>query len=143
MNNMKLTLLIVVIGLSSSYAYLAEKDYGDKLLALTKVWHNKCVVITGVTQAQIDELKNGQFGDNENAKRYILCLWMFSDVLRPDFTINIPLLKEVMPKKLVGLTQKYLECLNDTTSAGTEPYEKTFGIAKCIYNANPEDFLMF
>ncbi|XP_074029633.1 general odorant-binding protein 83a-like [Leptinotarsa decemlineata] len=140
---MKLTLLVIIIGLSSSYAYLAEKDYGEKLLPLTKIWHDKCVAITGATQAQIDETKNGNFEGKENLKRYVVCVWILSDVLRPNSTIDVPLFKEMVPKKLAAQTQSYFDCTKGkNTSAETELHEKTWEWMKCIYNVSPEDFPM-
>nr|ALR72499.1 odorant binding protein 11 [Colaphellus bowringi] len=133
---------VILIGVSSTYAYITEEGWGEPLIALANSLHNKCVPITGVTQASIDQVKEGNFIEDEKMKRYVLCLWLVSEVISEKFELNTEIFK-LLPKKLqdghniIGCTKK----INGTDVS--ELYEKTYSVTKCIQKANPDEFIMF
>ncbi|XP_074039282.1 uncharacterized protein isoform X1 [Leptinotarsa decemlineata] len=142
---MKIILLIATtIVISSVYGYLPDEDYGEEFLALSKTLHKKCVAIMGVTLAEIDSLKNGIFDATEQMKRYVLCLWLVSEEMNTDLTMNHKLLTKYMPKKVKNGVKIYERCNKEAReSSEAEPYEIIFDMMKCYYNADPEHFIMF
>ncbi|KAG5885143.1 hypothetical protein JTB14_032375 [Gonioctena quinquepunctata] len=144
--NRYLQLLIVVISVSLAYAYLDEKDFGEKLLPLSKQWHEKCMFITGITTASIEAMRIGNFGDEIAVKRYVLCLWLVSDLItvkNKRLTLNKELMKDLVPVKMVNGFQLSINCTIEADKSENEPHEKTWALTKCIHKANPETFVMF
>ncbi|KAG5885146.1 hypothetical protein JTB14_032378 [Gonioctena quinquepunctata] len=89
------------------------QDFGEKLLPLSKQWHDKCIFITGITTASIETMRIGNFGDDDAAKRYILCLWLVSDVMtvkNKRLTLRKELLKDLVPVKMVNGFQIFINC---------------------------------
>ncbi|KAG5885142.1 hypothetical protein JTB14_032374 [Gonioctena quinquepunctata] len=145
--NQFLQIFIVAVGISSAYAYMDEKDFGEKLLPLTKQWHDKCIFVTETTQASIDAVKNGNFDDNDDAmKRYILCLWLASDQMTIKdnrLNLNQKSLKELIPAKILNGSDLFMNCAKKADKSATDPKEKTWALAKCTHDADPENFIMF
>ncbi|KAG5885144.1 hypothetical protein JTB14_032376 [Gonioctena quinquepunctata] len=132
--NRFLQLVIVVICVSLAYAYLDEKDFGEKLLPLSKQWHEKCMFITGITTESIEAMKIGNFGDEVAVK---------ITVKNKRLTLNRELIKDLVPVKMVNGFQLFINCTIEADKSEDEPHEKTWALAKCIHKANPETFIMF
>ncbi|KAG5877193.1 hypothetical protein JTB14_024198 [Gonioctena quinquepunctata] len=139
-----LKFLIVIIGFSLSQAFLRDEDVGEVLLPLTKIWHDKCTLITDIPQASIDAVKNGIFDDGDvKIKKYILCLWLVSGDMTTDLNLNIENMTKLMPKKIENGIQTYQNCNQEAKKSDAVAHEKIWCMMKCIHKVKPETFLMF
>nr|XP_023022142.1 uncharacterized protein LOC111510449 [Leptinotarsa decemlineata] len=141
--NWIITLALVSLGSSVTFAALDEKDFGSSLQQVYKSFHDKCNMVVGINQKDIDEMKNGTFANDERAQRYVLCLYVFSGVLSTDLSVNIDLLEYYAPGKINE--QTYIDCIEETKKSGIhEPaHLMVWKATQCIYNKDPENFLMY
>ncbi|XP_050517211.1 uncharacterized protein LOC126891904 [Diabrotica virgifera virgifera] len=130
-----------------SYAAFPYKDYGEPLKTDFKTWHDNCeLYIPGVTQKEIDRVKQGKFDtDNQAIKNYSACIWLESKAINTDMVINKALLDLYMPEKLTDDEYLgYLLCARQFKQYKTMPFpDKIFGLYQCLYNRNPEKFIFF
>ncbi|KAG5865099.1 hypothetical protein JTB14_020722 [Gonioctena quinquepunctata] len=134
--------LVVVSIVSSSHAYLDSDDLGDIVGPLSKIWHKKCATILGVTDRNISNLQQGIFNDdNENVKRYPLCLRIVGGLLSPNLEVNDELF-EKLPENLKKLKHNYVDCISEAKESNPLSAEDTFEIVwameKCLYKKDQE-----
>ncbi|XP_074038394.1 uncharacterized protein isoform X2 [Leptinotarsa decemlineata] len=141
---------LVSIGLSVTYAYIKEEDFGEKLSNLAKEWHKKCDTIVGLLDTELSELKNGNFDifdekSTERIQRYITCLWIGSGVMSVNNEIDPDELQTYMPEVLKSNgTQIYGDCFEEVKASSTGPLHVIIWNAhKCIFKKDPENFIMF
>ncbi|XP_074038269.1 uncharacterized protein isoform X2 [Leptinotarsa decemlineata] len=108
-----IVVLLMTCSLSSvRLAHIQEKDFGEILRPASKIWHNKCILITGTTEEQIKELQQGKFTGNENIKKYVLCLGLISDMITTDITVDEKKVKYFVPDNLQYKLPHYIDCLS-------------------------------
>ncbi|XP_074030871.1 pheromone-binding protein-related protein 6-like [Leptinotarsa decemlineata] len=143
MNNITLPLLALLF--YSAYAYLDPKDFGEELTKAANEWHDICTDITGATDDMIKQVRSGNFIEDEKMKRYLLCLWRVSRVADKNLKVDVEAIRQVLPQMLKKETPvKARDCLvNARNSDLKENYDKIYEVEKCLYNLDPEQFIMF
>ncbi|XP_023024762.1 uncharacterized protein [Leptinotarsa decemlineata] len=125
-------------------AHIPENDLGDILRPASKIWHKQCTLITGATEEQIEELKQGKFADDENIQKYVSCLGLISGVIKTDITFDEKLVKHYLPDNLEYKLAQHIECLNAAKNIVLKDATKQIWHAvQCAYKKDPEKFLMF
>ncbi|XP_023019484.2 pheromone-binding protein-related protein 6 [Leptinotarsa decemlineata] len=126
-------------------AYMDPKDFGDKLTKLGNECHDICTDVTGATEEMIIQVRNGNFIDDEKMKRYVLCLCRVSRLMDKDLKIDMVALNEVLPAgSRKNVPSGARDCLvNARNSDLKEKYDKVYEMEKCLYNLNPDEFIMF
>ncbi|KAG5873286.1 hypothetical protein JTB14_031376 [Gonioctena quinquepunctata] len=144
--NMQWTITLVIVSIvSSSHAYLDADGVGEFLGPLLKTWHRKCALILGVTDKDISDMQLGIFDDdNENVKRYPLCLRIVGDLLSTNLEINEELANK-LPENLEKIKQYYRDCLLEAKNSypDAKAYEIVWLMTKCLYKKDPENFVMY
>ncbi|CAH1171131.1 unnamed protein product [Phaedon cochleariae] len=141
--------LFVMLSISSIYAQMDVSDYGVALDKVHTEMHDKCTKDHPVTHADIWRVKIGIFDDNnEEMKKYILCLWRISGMIDLDtFRLSKILLDVYLPKEVHkgNGPNMYLECAakGRDLPAGTALQERTWVLMKCVQHADPVNFVMF
>ncbi|CAH1107297.1 unnamed protein product [Psylliodes chrysocephalus] len=97
------------------------QDYGPKLAEVIEHLHVECSILTGATDPEIDNIKNGNFDENnKHIKRYNACLWLHSDALIPsndgvpNLHGNKNFLLDIEPPKLKGkFVKMFMRCIDE------------------------------
>ncbi|CAH1107295.1 unnamed protein product [Psylliodes chrysocephalus] len=126
------------------------KDYGPKLAEVIEHLHVECSILTGATDPEIDNIKNGNFDENnKHIKRYNACLWLHSDAFIPSddgvpsLHGNKNLFLDIEPPKLKGKFAKmFMRCIDEARESG----EKNFTVlawnaTNCLHRTDPENFV--
>ncbi|KAG5879602.1 hypothetical protein JTB14_025249 [Gonioctena quinquepunctata] len=129
----------------SGHAYFDPAEFPEEFIAMASEWHEICADITSITDDQIDGMRHGVFPEDELLKRYLLCLWRVSGLMDTNLMIHATKLKDVIPKRLAdkNLHDLSRRCIDETRNLDEEKYEKIFLLEKCLYEGNPESFIMF
>ncbi|XP_072398716.1 uncharacterized protein [Diabrotica undecimpunctata] len=137
---------VLVICLSAVYGLVDEKDFSPKLVALAHSLHTTCLGISGCKEEQVGLLKQGKFENPAECEgKYVSCLWTASGLMNSNLDVNRKLLEELMPDSVKGTeTSIYNSCLEETKKQGEKDFNKeVWFLMKCIYNADPKNFIMF
>ncbi|CAH1107296.1 unnamed protein product [Psylliodes chrysocephalus] len=145
-----LKFLCLVILFTPIFASLPLKDYGPKLTEVVKHLHDECSILTGVTDTDIDNTRNGNFDEkNIYIMRYNACLWLHSDAFIPSddgvpsLHGNKNLFLDIEPPKLKGKFAKmFMRCIDEARESG----EKNFTVlawnaTNCLHRTDPENFV--
>ncbi|KAG5877170.1 hypothetical protein JTB14_014491 [Gonioctena quinquepunctata] len=140
--NRILQFFLAVMAFSVAHASLDEKDIDQHLIPLFKKWHKQCIAITGAEEGILLTLKNGQFNDDDKTKRYTLCLWIVSEVIAPDGTLDeekfLKYSPSILKEKALPLFKK---CRKEAEETGAkELYEIMWLRAKCTYNTTSKEY---
>nr|XP_023022144.1 uncharacterized protein LOC111510451 [Leptinotarsa decemlineata] len=140
-----LIMTLVSLGSSLTFGAMDEKDYGSDLQQIYKIWHDKCNLIVGISQEEINNLRNGIPTENERVQRYVLCLFLVSDALSRDLVINTDIVNHYMPKRMTEQSKKnYFDCIEETKKSGIRvPHLITWNIIECAFKKDPENFIIF
>ncbi|XP_023027761.2 general odorant-binding protein 83a [Leptinotarsa decemlineata] len=135
--------LLVILTISQSVvALLSREDFGEKLLEVASMLHNRCIIKSGVNEVSIEGIAHGNFVDDMKVKKYIACLWVESEAMNEDGSLNMEVIEVLCPPKLkremeVGLPRCHAE------TAGIRPlYERTYQLTKCFYERYPDHFFV-
>ncbi|CAG9812950.1 unnamed protein product [Phaedon cochleariae] len=135
-------IILFFIAVEFSSAYLKLEELGEKLSKLAPVLHNTCVKKTGIPEATISSMREGNFKEEDKSKEYVTCIWLESQIIKPDGTLNRdrmmelcpPQIKETGPKIVLGCWEKVEE---------VTPLEKrVYELQKCFYKSDPENYIM-
>ncbi|CAH1107294.1 unnamed protein product [Psylliodes chrysocephalus] len=132
-----LKFLCLVILFTPIFASLPLKDYGPKLTEVVKHLHDECSILTGVTDTDIDNTRNGNF-DEKN----IYIMFIPSDDGVPSLHGNKNLFLDIEPPKLKGKFAKmFMRCIDEARESG----EKNFTVlawnaTNCLHRTDPEDY---
>ncbi|XP_074038271.1 uncharacterized protein isoform X4 [Leptinotarsa decemlineata] len=128
-----IVVLLMTCSLSSvRLAHIQEKDFGEILRPASKIWHNKCILITGTTEEQIKELQQGKFTGNENIK------------ITTDITVDEKKVKYFVPDNLQYKLPHYIDCLSAAKiSVPNNATEQLWYTVQCAYKKDTERFLIF
>ncbi|CAH1099257.1 unnamed protein product [Psylliodes chrysocephalus] len=148
MNMLKFLCLVILS--APIFASLHPKDYGPNLAEAIRHLHAECSIITGVSDLEIENVRNGNFAENNiRIKRYNTCLWLHSGVMLPSYDGVINLhgnknyLLDLEPPKLKGKFAKmFMSCIDEARESG----EKNFTVlawnaTKCLHRTDPENFV--
>ncbi|CAH1171126.1 unnamed protein product [Phaedon cochleariae] len=141
--------LSVFLGITSTFAQMDESKYNVALKEFSKALHDECVKHHKVTDDEIWKLKTGIFDDNnDEMKNYVLCLWKESGTLDlSTFRLSKLLVEVYIPKELNNgdHVTMYLDCTTRGRElpTGTPLKERTWTVAKCLQQTDPENFVMF
>ncbi|XP_072399282.1 uncharacterized protein [Diabrotica undecimpunctata] len=128
-----------------SYAAFPYKNYGEPLKTDFQTWHDNCkIYIPGVTQEEINRVRQGHFDTNNQAiKNYAACVWLESKVINTDMIMNKAMLDLYMPKNIMEDEYiGYLLCAKQYRQKKNMPFaDKIFGLLQCNYNRNPDYFI--
>ncbi|XP_023019482.1 pheromone-binding protein-related protein 6 [Leptinotarsa decemlineata] len=141
-----LKVMLMSFLISSSLAYLDIKDFGEPMRKAAEECHDICTDVTGTTDEQVQQIREGNFIDDEKMKRYILCLWRVAGYMDRNLKINVAKVRQVLPQELIdsGCHSAAVKCLNEARNSGLkENYEKIYELEKCLYKIDPQKFVMF
>ncbi|XP_050517210.1 uncharacterized protein LOC114339171 [Diabrotica virgifera virgifera] len=141
----------VVCLVQLSYAALSYKNFGEPAKTDFQEWHDNCrIYIPGVTQAEINRVRQGHFDtDNPAIKNYAACVWLESKIINTDMVMNKALVDLYMPKKIGAGTEDeyigYLLCAKQFRQYKNKMSfaDKIFGMIQCNYNRSPKNFIFF
>ncbi|CAH1107298.1 unnamed protein product [Psylliodes chrysocephalus] len=125
---------------------LPRKDFGDNLTAVAKDLHKKCMVTSGCLTECVRKIKAAEFDpDSIPSKKYVACLWTASGLLTKGFELNSTLLEELMPPTISNEEiPTYLKCVEEGKNSAEKKFrDKIFVTTKCIYDTDPEKYIMF
>nr|QGW50689.1 odorant-binding protein 25 [Propsilocerus akamusi] len=99
-----------------------------------------------VSNELIDGLKRGEFlDDNKDLKCYTLCVAQMAGTLSKRNEISaqkmLSQIENLMPVEVKYHMQKAFEACKDVQNSYTKPCDRTFFIAKCMYEFNPNKFI--
>ncbi|CAG9812948.1 unnamed protein product [Phaedon cochleariae] len=87
-------------------------------------------------------MREGHFEEEDKSEEYVTCIWLESQIIKPDGTLNRdrmmelcpPQIKETGPKIVLGCWEKVEE---------VTPLEKrVYELQKCFYKSDPENYIM-
>ncbi|XP_074038119.1 uncharacterized protein isoform X2 [Leptinotarsa decemlineata] len=141
--------LLMSIGLFIANAYVKEEDFNEKLYNFCKKWHKRCDIIAGISDEELDEIKNGNFDGfdeqiTEKIQRYITCLWIGSGEMSPNLEVDLDVVQTFMPEVLkCNGTRIYGKCIEEVKNNGIEPIHiAIWHVERCVFEKDPENFLM-
>nr|XP_023027896.1 uncharacterized protein LOC111515932 [Leptinotarsa decemlineata] len=141
--------LLMSIGLFIANAYVKEEDFNEKLYNFCKKWHKRCDIIAGISNEELDEIKNGNFDGfdeqtTEKIQRYITCLWIGSGEMSPNLEVDLDVVQTFMPEVLkCNGTRIYGKCIEEVKNNGIEPIHiAIWHVERCVFEKDPENFLM-
>ncbi|KAG5874294.1 hypothetical protein JTB14_005724 [Gonioctena quinquepunctata] len=135
--------VIVLIFAGSAMSLMKKEDLGPKLLELVDTLHKECVHKTGVDEKTIEGVGSGTFVEDIKIKKYIECLWIEAAVVDEAGLINMDMISELSPPQLKDLYLRLITYCYSKNEGISPLYEKIYKIAKCIYEKDPEHFIMF
>ncbi|KAG5880007.1 hypothetical protein JTB14_018107 [Gonioctena quinquepunctata] len=124
-------------------AHMDTSKFPAEIKNLIKYLHDLCTDITGTTEEQIQQVREGNFPDDEKIKRYTLCIWR-NTVMDVNMKLNVTYFKDLLDKMRPELFELKKKCLDKARNSGfKEKYELTYAVHKCLYEADPEHFVFF
>nr|XP_023019486.1 general odorant-binding protein 83a-like [Leptinotarsa decemlineata] len=122
-----------------------HQDFGEELTKAATEGHDICTDITGATDDMIKQVRSGNFIEDEKMKRYVLCLWRASRFADRNLKINVEAIRQVLPHMMKKhFPSKARDCIVQARNSDLkENYDKTYEVMKCLYNLDPEGFIMF
>ncbi|XP_028142655.1 uncharacterized protein LOC114336480 [Diabrotica virgifera virgifera] len=127
-----------------SYAALPVREFGEPMKTDFQMWHDNCeIYIPGVTQKEIDRVRQGHFDtENQAIKNYAACVWLESKGINLDMIMNKAILDLYLPRKVeedeyIG----YLLCAKENRDKKVSFVDKIWGMLECNYKRNPNDFI--
>ncbi|XP_028142654.1 uncharacterized protein LOC114336479 [Diabrotica virgifera virgifera] len=136
--------LTVLCLVQLSYAALPHRQFDEPLKTDFQMWHDNCeIYIPGVTQEEINRVRQGHFDTNNQAiKNYGACVWLESKVINLDMVMNKALLDIYMPRKIMEDEYiGYLLCAKENRERKVPFADKIWGLLQCNYKRNPNDFI--
>ncbi|KAG5873288.1 hypothetical protein JTB14_031378 [Gonioctena quinquepunctata] len=146
MNFSILNLLMVTLGSNLINAFLTPEEIGEPFASVAKDTHEKCNLITGSgSDKDIADMRNGIFDDNNpDLKKYVLGIYVLTDVITTDVDFNEEAMAKVLPSDIKEKALKnYNYCFYDAKSKFNDPSEIAWGMKKCSYEKDPENFIVF
>nr|UTN00809.1 odorant binding protein [Semanotus bifasciatus] len=136
-------LTFLLVGTSVVQAILQESEYGDKLGDLSKMLHGSCAALTGIDEALIDRVKNGDIPDDPTLKKYAKCLLVSSTAMGDDGTLNKEFIMDIMPAKLRSEVSKTFDVCAPIVGAASGLENKAHTFLTCVRDENPDVFVFF
>ncbi|CAG9864579.1 unnamed protein product [Phyllotreta striolata] len=138
-------LLILAVFLTVANCALKPEEYSPALKDIADELHFQCQMLTGVKEDDINEIRGGKLKDNIEIKRFFACLWIHSGVLSVGkLEIDEALAKKMEPPNSNGKTvQIFSSCAKKGRESGEKDIlEKIWSINVCVFNTDPENFII-
>nr|QUP79506.1 odorant binding protein 13 [Monochamus saltuarius] len=132
-----------VLALSSVQAIMKQSEFGPKLQEFAASLHTACVTKTGIDEALIDRVINGEFVEEPIMKSYMTCLLVEGTLIDEKGEPNLELAETLIPEKIKDESLKNIKSCYVTHRDVKELEEKIFKVFKCYYDLNPDIFIFF
>ncbi|XP_076175592.1 odorant binding protein 1 [Ptiloglossa arizonensis] len=96
----------------------------------------RCMAEHGTTQAQIDDVSNGNLVDDKSITCYMYCLLEAFSLVDEDGQLDTDMLLGVLPEHFHDLAVDILGKCTPTT--GADNCDKVLNLGRCIYTAVPD-----
>ncbi|XP_072398734.1 uncharacterized protein [Diabrotica undecimpunctata] len=123
-------------------AFLTPDKLGPHMNKVRKSVHNNCKVLTGATEDQIDQLREGNFDQGDEVKNYATCAWLQARTINNKFELDPSMLNYYMPKNK-DLYFEYFKCDEELKDSKLEFKDKVWSIMKCLHKIDSENFVLF
>ncbi|KAG5880010.1 hypothetical protein JTB14_018110 [Gonioctena quinquepunctata] len=140
-----LNIVFVISFIWSATAYIDPSTLEGKLGDHAKKTHDFCVDVTGATEEEIQQIRLGNFPEDEWVKRYAFCTRRATE-MDTNLGINYDVVLDLYPERATDkdFNEMAGRCLDEgRNSEFNEKYEKNYVMEKCFYEGNPEIYLLF
>ncbi|XP_056633287.1 uncharacterized protein LOC130442905 [Diorhabda sublineata] len=107
-------------------------------------WHDKCKRYTGVAENVIDDMKDGNFPNDESAKRYISCIWTLNGPFDRDYRMDSLKMLDFLHDNHLEDGTEYVRCNQEAINSGAKSFELFWNMQQCIQKSvDSSKYLLF
>nr|ATG83411.1 odorant binding protein 1 [Anoplophora glabripennis] len=132
-----------ILAISSVQAILKQSDFTPELKKLAANLHVTCVSKTGIDEALIDKVLNGEFVEEPKMKAYMTCLLLEGTLIDEKGTPNLEFGATLIPENIREESVKNIKHCYAVNNDVTDLEEKIFRVFKCYYYINSDIFIFF
>ncbi|XP_072399551.1 uncharacterized protein [Diabrotica undecimpunctata] len=122
------------------FALLTPDKLGSHLNKVRSSLQTNCKVLTGATQDQIDQVRQGNFDQDSNIKNYAACVYLQSRLLNKNFDFDLIMFDYYMPPNK-DLYLEYLKCNEKWRNTKLVFAQKVWNMIRCVYQQDPANFV--
>uniref|UniRef100_A0A6P7FXK2 Uncharacterized protein LOC114335274 n=1 Tax=Diabrotica virgifera virgifera TaxID=50390 RepID=A0A6P7FXK2_DIAVI len=130
----------VLCCVQQGFTLLTPDKLGKHLNKERKSLQTNCKVLTGATQHQIDQVRQGNFDQGSNIKNYAACIYLQSRLMDKNFNFDVIMMDYYMPPK-EDLYVEYMKCNEQWRNADLSFVEKLWNQIQCVYQHDPANFI--
>ncbi|XP_073976617.1 general odorant-binding protein 83a-like [Rhodnius prolixus] len=135
-----LTLVLGAVFYTLFEGAYAAVELSDDMKEMAKMLHDQCIDESGVNGALIEPCAKGDFSEDGNLKCYFKCIFANMGALSDDGELDAEAFESILPPDLHDPLSKMINSCKD--AKGANACEVAFNFNKCLYNADPEHFLV-
>ncbi|CAK1582859.1 unnamed protein product [Parnassius mnemosyne] len=108
-----------------------------------KLLKKTCMPKTGVTEDQVGAIDQGKFIEDKNVMCYIACIYTTGQAVKNNKIIHDAMIKQVdimFPAEMREPAKLAIEKCKGVAKTYKDICEASFWTAKCIYEADPDNF---
>ncbi|XP_023019478.1 pheromone-binding protein-related protein 6 [Leptinotarsa decemlineata] len=137
-------IFLVTFFIWSTGAKVTSKIYDAIQLNELEKWHDVCEDVTGVTDEEVANMQNGNFTEDANQKKYLLCMWRATGVISKDMEFNKKRFLHWLPKRLQTDAEAEMvqSCFDEGKKSGGEKCEQIFKMQQCMHKKDGVNILL-
>ncbi|KAG5874293.1 hypothetical protein JTB14_005723 [Gonioctena quinquepunctata] len=135
--------VISLIFAGSVMAALNREDFGPKLEEIAERLHRVCTNRSEVAEETIAGVATGIFPEDIRIKKYMECLLLEAKVMDQNHVINYEPIEKYSPPQLKEKLLHRIQNCYDKTEGITPLYQRIYDLMKCVYEDDPENFIIF
>ncbi|XP_068630235.1 general odorant-binding protein 72-like [Battus philenor] len=116
----------------------------EQLKKTLTVMRKQCMPKHGVTNEEVGNIEKGVFIEKHNVMCYVACIYKTTHVVKNDRLNKDMILKQIdilYPQDLKDSVKKNVAICVDIQNNYEDPCEDIFSAAKCLYEADPPNFI--
>nr|AUF72973.1 odorant-binding protein [Anoplophora chinensis] len=138
-----LVVVTAILAMTSVEAIVKQSDFPPKLKELAISLHATCVSKTGIDEALIDKVLNGEFVEEPKMKAYMTCILLEGTLIDEKGTPNLEFATTLIPENIKEESMKNIKHCYAVNEDVTDLEEKIFRVFKCYYYINSDIFIFF
>ncbi|KAI7815309.1 pheromone binding protein [Rhyzopertha dominica] len=134
-------LLVLVIGaMAAMDESLLSSEARDQMYR----YHRTCVDRTRVDEEKVRKTADGEFPDDDDLKCFFKCTMIESGAMNEQSgDLSFEPVKNLYPENLQNNLRNTFDTCKDQNDDVSDLCEKAFGMFKCFYRTNSENYIVF